>query len=175
MEQNESPEDWKARWHVMDAWTVGEFAMLCCGWDPGTGEHPDQGAFNAAVEAITRAVRVGAIPTCELKWPARIEEQIFSGAPLFRPSEVSEWALKRFPATFPVPAEWASEGALDIRERTSLLRIIAALAGLAKIDLNNPARAAEDLEAEMRRLHVSLERRTIGKHLKAALEQLTQR
>jgi hypothetical protein len=47
---------WHERWKAQDAWTASEFAMLCCGWNPSLGEHPDQSLYNDTLEAITRAV-----------------------------------------------------------------------------------------------------------------------
>jgi hypothetical protein len=150
--------------------------MLCCGWNPSLGEHPDQSLYNDTLEAITRAVRVGALPTLDLRWPSTVAEQIYAGAPLFSPKAISEWAAKRFPETFPyAPNAWADEKPLDTRERNSLLIIIAALADIAgaeKINIAQPSKAAETIEAAARRLKKLLDTRTIATHLKRAHDLL---
>jgi hypothetical protein len=95
---------------------------------------------------------------------------------LFSPKAVSDWAAKRFPETFPyAPNAWADEKPLDTRERNSLLIIIAALADIAgaeKINIAQPSKAAETIEAAARRLKKLLDTRTIATHLKRAHDLL---
>ena len=73
---------WRERWKDQDAWTAGELAMLCCGWDPSTSEHPDQKLYNDVLETIIRAVRVNVLPTLAVRWEGTVAEQSYAGAPL---------------------------------------------------------------------------------------------
>lgn len=180
MTQADGAEDaWRERWKHQDAWTASEFAMLCCGWNPSIGEHPDQELYNHALETITRAVRVSALPTLDLRSPSTGAERIYAAAPLFSPQAVSGWAANRYPETFPYPKNaWGDEKPLDTRERASLLIMLAALAeiaGVEKVDITVPTKAAEIIEAATGRLHTPLEKRTILKHLKLANDILDRR
>lgn len=54
--------DWRDRWAKKTAWTLREFAMLCCGWDPD-GPVLDRRAFDDALSKIEAAVASGELPT----------------------------------------------------------------------------------------------------------------
>ena len=115
-----SPEDALDSWKHEDAWTLDEFAKLCCGWIPSP-VHPDQKAWKKAVKRIESAVSVKKLQVCELRWPGTDLEKDYAEVPLFRPSEgvrwVKEWkerspdeAKERFPDEFPFdPDEWQEE------------------------------------------------------------------
>lgn len=104
-------DEWRNRWQHQDAWTVREFAQLCCGWNPSVYEFPNRDLYNEALESINRAVRAKVLPTIELLWSATGAERLYDSVPMFRPQEVASWAAKRYPDTFPYPADaWVKEG-----------------------------------------------------------------
>jgi len=96
---------WRAKWLHQDAWTVREFALLCCGWNPSENEVPDIDRYNEALEAINRAVRVKILPTLELQWPPTHAERLYDSVPYFKPGEVARWAADRYPDAFPYSSE----------------------------------------------------------------------
>ena len=97
-ESSAGPDDWRARWKSEDAWTVREFAQLCCGWNPSVHEFPNRDLYNEVLEKINRAVRVGALPTIDkLGWPPTEAERMYDSVPAFRPLETIAWAARRYP------------------------------------------------------------------------------
>jgi len=95
-------EDWREYWKLRDAWTVREFAQLCCGWNPTDYTFPDQTQYNEARDSINRAVRVRALATIDdLAWPKTGAEVMYDEVPAFRPFEVAAWAARKYPRTFP--------------------------------------------------------------------------
>ena len=109
----DSLADWKHR----DAWTVREFAQLCCGWNPSENRIPDQNAYNEAVDRINRAVRVNRLQVSELNWPSTGAERLYESVPMFRPSEVVGWAKEMFPDTFPFDSNEWRDTRLEAKER----------------------------------------------------------
>jgi hypothetical protein len=91
---------WVDYWRRRDAWTLREFAFLCCGWNPSEYhfEGRDQALYNEAVESINRAVRVGVLDALRLAWPATGAERMYDSVPAFKPSQVAAWAVKHYPA-----------------------------------------------------------------------------
>jgi hypothetical protein len=67
------------------------------------------------------------------------------------------------------------ERSLDLRERTTLLTIIGALADEAKLDLSHPHTAGQALEKILDAKGVKISARTIGEHLKAVHEAMDSR
>ena len=171
---------WKEYWKEQDAWTLREFAQLCCGLNPdGIDNFPNGNMeqYNEARNSIGRAVRVKVLPTIdELAWPATGAEQMYEAIPAFRPREVAQWAAKRYPRTFPYSAKaWKGNGeaagAIDDkplreRERTTLLKIIAGLAKAADIDISKPSKAAQSIEASIQDVGATVSARAIEDHLK---------
>lgn len=101
--------NWRDRWRDQDAWTVREFAQLCCGLNPGGMDNfPDHhmALYNEARDSINRAVRVKVLRTIdELAWPATGAEHMYEAVPAFKPCEVAPWAAKRYPGVFPYSAD----------------------------------------------------------------------
>jgi hypothetical protein len=160
------PNDWLGYWKNRDAWTLREFAQLCCGWNPSLYEFPNREAYSEALESINRGVRVGAIPTIEnLKWPPTGAERMYDAVPAFRPKDVTAWASKHYPERFPYSTQdWESED-LDPRERTTLLAIIYVLAEMAKVPWSEPSKAAGIIAAVAARQRVRIGVKTIETHL----------
>ena len=168
---------WLARWKTKHNWNEGELAKLCRGWNPGDGRIPDPAEYNLALEAVRRAVRAKAIVRLDAEWEPQLADRLYGNAALFDPRSAAAWASREFPETFAYSADrWWDEGALDTREHTSLLLIIAALAemlGPEKLDLRQAGKAAETVSATLKRLGVERSNRTIEKHLKLAHEQVS--
>jgi hypothetical protein len=97
---------WKQEWKRQAAWTAGELAMLCCGWNP-SGKIPNPGRRERTLQAIKRAVRVAdpGLPIIDLRWPETRDEAFYSTAPLFAPTKVCAWAKAHYPDTFPYAVE----------------------------------------------------------------------
>lgn len=53
----------KSRWLAKGSWTLREFAMLCCGWNPDWGEIPDKAAYDEARTIIEAGVASGELKT----------------------------------------------------------------------------------------------------------------
>ncbi len=184
-------EDWRDRWQHQDAWTVREFAQLCCGWNPSVYAFPNRDLYNEALESINRAVRVKVLPTIELLWPATGAERLYDSVPMFRPHEVASWAAKRYPLpAFPyLPDAWEFEARvlgksaeansiekpLGSRERATLLTIIAALAKGAGIDVSMASKAGEVIEALTTKIDARIAARTVEDHLKRIPDALERR
>ena len=62
----------------------------------------------------------------------------------------------------PIPT---TERPVELRERTTLLTIIAALANLAKVEFTKPSKAALTIESETIRMRARVAARTIEDHL----------
>jgi hypothetical protein len=119
--RNPQPEDWKRRWIEESSWTAKELAKLCCGWNPGDEAIADPALYNQVMETILRAVRVGDLHPIDLRVPASREEFFYRDAPLFRPTQVSAWAAKRFPE-FPFQqSDLAPSRSRDAIERRRML------------------------------------------------------
>ena len=166
MTETTSEQSWRDEWKKQDAWTAAEFAMLCCGWNPGLREHPDQEQYNNALEMISRAVRVNILPVFELRWAGTVADQLYASVPLFEPKAVAKWATKHF-SQFPFgPDDFDVVGdALDTRERTTLLITIAALATLAELDISQHSKAAEVIASKSEQMGAPIAKRTVEKHL----------
>jgi hypothetical protein len=108
--------EWEHRWRQESAWTAGELAKLCCGWDPGNLEIPDPHAFEGAKETILRAVRLGDVRPADVHMvPATREELFYGDGTFFRPRDVAAWASKRFVA-FPYrESDWVDEPSMHAR------------------------------------------------------------
>ena len=52
-------QDEKVEWLGKDAWTLREFAMLCCGWNPDRNDIPDPSAYNRALADIVAHTKEG--------------------------------------------------------------------------------------------------------------------
>jgi hypothetical protein len=176
MSDNAGRLDWLEYWKRRDAWTVREFAQLCCGWNPTEYKIHNQNAYNDAIESINRAVRVRALRTIDnLAWPATGAEQMYDSVPAFRPIEVCEWAKKHYGTTFPEALSFQISDDPDSRERRSLLRIIAALAKLAGIPVDQTSKAAGIIAVETKSLEAPVGEKTIETHLKRIPEALEPR
>jgi hypothetical protein len=98
--------DWRAYWAMRDAWTVREFAQLCCGWNPTVYKFPNRARYDEARDSINRAVRVRALSTIDdLAWPATNGETMHDAFPAFRPAQVAAWAVKHYSHAFPFSVE----------------------------------------------------------------------
>ena len=161
---------------MSDAWTLFEFAQLCCGWNPKEHQFPDREMYDEARDSITRAVRVKVLPTIDdLAWPGTSAELMYDAIPAFRPRDVANWAVKRYSDRFPYSTDdWSSEQ-LDARERTTLLAIIGVLARLAKLSLEQPTKAAGVIVHEAKTDGVKLNTKTVGTHLKKIADALDRR
>jgi hypothetical protein len=116
-----SKESWQKYWRHRDAWTVREFAQLCCGWNPSLYTFPDRDAYNEALESINRAVRVRALPIIDdLAWPSTPAERLYEAVPTFRPNEVIAWALAHYPKKFPFDAAELAPGSSAMADLTEL-------------------------------------------------------
>jgi hypothetical protein len=171
---------WRQYWLNRDAWTVCEFAQLCCGWNPSEYLIHDQAWYNEARDSINRAVRVKTLSTIDdLAWPATPAECMFESVPAFRPRDAAPWAMRHYAGRFPFSledfADVPKQDRVDSRERSSLLTIIAALADLAKVSLEHPSKAAEVIEGRTRALKAPVSKRTIETHLKRIPEALERR
>lgn len=81
-------------------------------------------------------------------------------------------ALQELEALFLSDPEPAIERAIERRERTTLLVIIAALAKLAKVDVTKPSSAATAIESQTSLMGARVAARTIENHLKRIPEAL---
>ncbi len=116
-------EDWRDKWQHQDAWTVREFAQLCCGWNPSVDAFPNRDLYNEALESINRAVRAKVLPTLELLWPATAAERLYNSVPMFGPHAVASWAAKHYPDAFPyLPDAWE-------RDKSASANVVTELAG----------------------------------------------
>jgi hypothetical protein len=179
---------WKDYWRLQDAWTVREFALLCCGLNPNGVDHfPDNNMeqYNEARDSINRAVRVKTLRAIdELAWPATGAEVMYEAIPAFKPYEVASWAAKRYPSTFPYAEDaWerdeasadAVEKPLGERERGTLLKIIAGLVKAANIDISKPSKAAQCIEALVQEAGATVSARAIENHLNRIPDVLERR
>ena len=179
---------WRDRWRQQDAWTVREFAQLCCGLNPdGVDNFPNgnMGQYNEARDAIHRAIRVKVLSTLDdLAWPATGPEQMYDATPAFKPSEVASWAAKRYPSTFPYSAgAWDDKTSADViddkplgeKERGTLLKIIAGLAKAADVDISKPSKAAQSIEALIQDVGATVSARAIENHLNRIPDLLERR
>jgi hypothetical protein len=97
-------QDWQTHWRRTSALSAKELAKLCCGSNSSSDAIPDPVAYNQALEAIVRAVRVDDLQPIDLSaLPATREELFYGDAPLFRMSVAIAWAAPRFRA-FPYSA-----------------------------------------------------------------------
>ena len=181
--------NWRDRWRQQDAWTVREFAQLCCGLNPdGVDNFPNHNMeqYNEARDAINRAVRVKVLRTIdELAWAATGAEQMYEATPAFKPCEVASWAAKRYPSTFPYSADAreSDKGSADAiddkrlgeKERGTLLKIIAGLAKAADIDISKPSKAAQSIEALIQDVGATVSARAIENHLNRIPDLLERR
>lgn len=144
--------NWRERWRQQDAWTVREFAQLCCGLNPnGVDNFPDHNMeqYNEARDSIDRAVRVKVLRTIdELAWPATGAEQMYEAAPAFKPCEVGSWAAKRYPGAFPYSADaWEKDKFASADVVTALAggeRDSAGSEGVVLVDSTKPSADAID-------------------------------
>ncbi len=163
--QEPAPVDWRPRSKRLAAWTLREFAKLCCGWDPSSDEIPDLKEYRAVVEEVTRAAGSGVIPVIgDGPWPVTGADRVYEDRPAFRPSDVAAWAGARFPS-FPF-RELATSGELGKRERDTLYEIIRACVALLKIGAGSSV--AVVIEAQARDNESEVRANTIQRHLKAA-------
>ena len=180
---------WKEYWRQQDAWTLREFAQLCCGLNPGGVDNFPTGnmeQYNEARDSINRAVRVKALRTIdELAWPATDAEQMYEATPAFKPCEVGPWAAARYSATFPYSLNaWdrdspspdaIADKPLREKERGTLLKIIAGLAKAADIDISKPSKAALSIEALIQGVGATVSARAIENHLNRIPDLLERR
>jgi hypothetical protein len=83
------------RWAKESAWTLSEFADLCCGLEPNKGR-PNTVAYNEAREKISRAVLMGDL-CCKEPGDAQEPANLLYGTNrFFLPKTSAEWAANRF-------------------------------------------------------------------------------
>lgn len=88
---------WWARWRQESVWTQRELAKICCGLDPGDESITDPVAYNAAMNGIVRAYRIGDLRSIALTVPADRAEMFYGDGVFFRPTEAVAWATDRYP------------------------------------------------------------------------------
>ena len=172
-ENTQTAANWRERWKRKHNWSEGEVAKLCCGWHPGDGAIPEPASYAMALEAVRRAVRAKALLPLDPDWEPKLSDRLYGSAALFSPAAVIAWAAREYPDTFVYAGDAGEERELDTRERTTLLSIIAALAEIAKLDLKATPQAADSIASALRHLGVEKDKRTIEKHLKHALAQVS--
>jgi hypothetical protein len=172
---------WREKWRNKDAWNLQEFTFLCCGWEPGPREAQDLEMFNDTRAAVETAVRIDVLPTLALKWPLTLPERLYGNHPLFSPSAVTPWAVKRYPTTFPyTAADWPYDQArrddqssrldkaVDPRERKHLLWLLGTMTKALGFDISVPHKAASSLEAMLDNRGLQLSSKTIANFLSSA-------
>jgi len=95
----------KQNWIKEDAWSLSEFANLCCGFEPGSAKTDDEAiAVNKATDKINRAVLMGNIPCTDPDDTQDSASCLYGVHRYFKPCDVIEWASGHFQA-FPYPVD----------------------------------------------------------------------
>jgi len=89
----------KQDWMKEDAWSLSEFANLCCGFEPGSGKTDDEAiAVNKATDKINRAVLMKMIPCTDPDDTQDSASRLYGANRYFKPCDVIEWASGHFQA-----------------------------------------------------------------------------
>jgi hypothetical protein len=141
---------WLEYWLWRSAWTLRELAFLCLGWNPSDGHIRDRDRYQEAVDSIVRAVQVKALPIIETAWPVTGAEQIYDGAPMFKPRDVAPWAAEHY-STFPYRNDNAWAAAALRRNLNKLMVESGWLVGeLARVTNQNRRNVEDHLSGNVR-------------------------
>jgi len=92
-------QTWQDEWINEDAWSLSEFANLCCGFEPGSGKSEDEAiAINKATDKINKAVLMEVIPCTDPDDAQDAANRMYGTARYFKSCGVIEWAAGHFRA-----------------------------------------------------------------------------
>lgn len=146
----EMTEQQRADWLRKEAWTFEELSRLCCGLVTNSRPEERQAQLRTAERAIEDAEFVGSLTSIPKTNPTH-GDVLYGSHKRYRPAEAIAWAARRFPDDFPfeptaiVAASVPSAGTgndVTLRERKTLLLLLAALCKHASIDWRERGAAA---------------------------------
>ena len=185
------PPDWTI-WRNVEHARLPQLVALSCGIDPlfnpyrypsafGLGDGDD---WDLQTIEYKRRFRIAASRQCwKMQIAANTYAQALNPGQDISLSEFREWGESLDPPfTFPeqYPNEKGTrkprtEDSLDQRERTTLLCIIAALVDTPKLDISQPYKAGEALAAQLALKGITIDPRTVCKHLEATADAIDRR
>jgi hypothetical protein len=178
-------------WLLIDPLTIFQATMLIFGRDPSHEITGRPTGYTPIATAIKQAIERGELPAqrpVDPYWGNSFYSLDAEDKTFLRQADMRDWLEKigQREAFFFLtdPEHWpnaigkapaVTDKPLDTRERTTLLTIIGALAGVANLDLSQHNKAGDTVAAMLAVEGVKLSGRTIGEHLKAVREAMDSR